>query len=280
MSEPVLGSTAAIADYEFTEWLGHGNHGEVYLAKTPPRLKLPCEEVAVKVLPKGASEEGFRRALRELKLFATIDSPYVVQVFDAGQVGDNFYYSLEYFPLGSLVQPVRALTRTESRRAVAHAALAADVLHESGIVHRDIRPANIMLHEKGAKLADLGMAQFLSPGFTVTSMGPVASAEYTDPEVIRGGAPSRSSDIWSIGVTLHWALTGKSVYSDLPLDEPVLTLRRLLRAVPTVSTELSTEEAEIVKWCLAAESAERPRTARSVADAISNLPPVDGEGRS
>ena len=158
---------------------------------------------------------------------------------------------------------------------MAHAALAADVLHESGIVHRDIRPANIMLHDDGAKLADLGMAQHLSPGYTVTSMGPVASAEYTDPEVIRGSTPSRSSDIWSIGVTLHWALTGTSVYTDLPVDEPVLTLRRLLTAQPVVSPQLSSEEAELVRWCLRQDSAERLPTARAVAEAIALLPPVE-----
>jgi eukaryotic-like serine/threonine-protein kinase len=261
----------ALADYRLLQLLGHGSHGDVYLADPPSRLDLTQSQVAVKVLPKGPSEDGFRRAIRELRLFAAASSPYLVNVYDAGQVGDYFYYSLEYFPMSSLASPTTAPSRTESLRAVAHAALGADALHETGIVHRDIRPANIMLFEHGAKLADLGMAQLLSPGFTMTSTGPVATAEYIDPDLIRGGAPSRASDIWSLGVTLHWVLTGAGVYGDLRADEPVLTLRHLLTSTPQLDPRLAENEAALVLSCLEPDPRDRPATARDVAAAVNAL---------
>jgi serine/threonine protein kinase len=260
-----------IADYRFVRWLGVGNHGNFYLAETPARLQLDVELVVVKVLDGATSNDGFRRATRELRVFASIESPYLVTLFDAGQDGNSFFYAMEYFPMGSLASPSRPVDRREALHAVVDAARAAHALHEVGVAHRDIKPDNIELHGGGAKLSDLGMAQLLTPGLTVTGMGPIDSVEFIDPDLIRGGRASRATDIWSLGVVTHRALTGRGVYGDLPSDDPLLALRRVLVATPVLDPSLSTAEAELVSSCLAPDPGDRPATAEDVAKRLEEL---------
>lgn len=260
-----------IADYTLLRALGEGNYGEFYVAAPPERLQLNAEYVAVKVLAGRTTEDAFRRATKELRLFASVQSPYLVRLFDAGQEGETFYYSMEYFPLGSLAAPARPLSREESLRAVAHGARATHALHEAGIVHRDIKPGNIMLHEGGAKLSDLGLAQVVQPGLTVTGMGPIGSVEFMDPAIMRGARASRASDIWSLGVTLHRALTGTGLYGDLDDSEPLLVMRKVLSSAPRIDPTLAPDAAAIVAACLAADPADRPPTALAVAERIELL---------
>jgi serine/threonine protein kinase len=260
-----------IADYKFRRWLGEGNHGNFYLAETPPRLQLDVELVVVKVLDGATSNDGFRRATRELRVFASIESPYLVTLFDAGQDGNSFFYAMEYFPLGSLATPSRPLERSHLLQALTDAARAAHALHEAGVAHRDIKPDNIELYEQGAKLSDLGMAQLLTPGLTVTGMGPIDSVEFIDPTLIRGGRASRATDIWSLGVVIHRALTGHGVYGELPSDDPLLALRRVLSATPVLDPSLSPPEAELVSSCLAPDPGDRPPTAEDVAKRLQEL---------
>jgi serine/threonine protein kinase len=260
-----------IADYTLLRTLGEGNYGEFYLAAPPPRLKLNAEYLAVKVLAGRTSEDAFRRATKELRLFASVQSPYLVTLFDAGQEGETFYYSMEYFPMGSLAGPSRPLTWNEVVRAVADAARAAHALHEAGIVHRDIKPGNIMVHEAGAKLSDLGLAQLVQPGLTVTGMGPIGSVEYMDPGIMRGAHASRASDIWSLGVTLHRCLTGQGLYGVLDGDDPLLAMRKVLSTAPTIDPSLPPAAAALVSACLAPDPADRPPTALAVAEAVEAL---------
>jgi serine/threonine protein kinase len=173
--------------------------------------------------------------------------------------------------MGSMASPSRPVDRPEALRAVVDAARAAHALHEVGVAHRDIKPDNIELHEGGAKLSDLGMAQLLTPGLTVTGMGPIDSVEFIDPDLIRGGRASRATDIWSLGVVTHRALTGRGVYGDLPSDDPLLALRRVLVATPVLDPLLSAAEAELVSSCLAPEPGDRPATAEDVAKRLEEL---------
>ncbi len=260
-----------IADYTLLRSLGEGNYGEFFLAAPPDRLNVTSEYVAVKVLAARTSEDAFRRATKELRLFAAVQSPFLVTLFDAGQEGETFYYSMEYFPMGSLGSPSRPLSRDEVLRAVANAARAAHALHEAGIVHRDIKPGNIMLHENGAKLSDLGLAQLVQPGLTVTGMGPIGSVEFMDPGIMKGARASRASDIWSLGVTLHRGLTGRGLYGELADNEPLLVMRKVLSSSPTIDPTLEAGAAALVAVCLSPDPADRPPTAAVVAERIEAL---------
>jgi eukaryotic-like serine/threonine-protein kinase len=260
-----------IADYSFVRTLGEGNHGEFHLATPPARLRISADYVAVKVLNGGGSEESFRRMTKELRAFASVQSPYLVTLYDAGQEGGTFYYSMEYFPLGSLAAPARPLTRAETIRAVTHAARAAHALHEAGVAHRDIKPANVMLHEQGAKLSDLGLAQVLQPGQTVTGIGTVGSIEFIDPVIMRGERASRATDIWSLGLTLHRALTGVGVYGELPDRDPLLALRKVLSSAPVLDPSLTPEERAVIESCIEPDIARRIPTAEALAQRLEQL---------
>ena len=139
---------ATIADYQVIRVLGEGNNGRFYLARPPARLGLPDEYVAVKVFTGTHSEQAYERGVRELRAFAQVNSQYLVRVYDA-VLQDSFLYAMEYCPLGSLAAPARPLSRGEVMRAVAHAAHALEALHEAGLTHGDVKPANILLSDGG-----------------------------------------------------------------------------------------------------------------------------------
>jgi len=270
---------AAVADYAIVRQLGEGNHGRSYLARPPARLELAEEFVALKVFGDRVGELAYERGVRELRAFAAVRSPYLVTVYDA-VLEDTFAYAMQYFPLGSLSAPARPLARTEVHRALENAARAAHALHEAGMAHSDIKPANVLLTEGsggsaagiGGRLSDLGLARFLAPGATLTSMGRASSVEYVDPDVIGGARPSRRTEIWALGATVHRALAGTGLYGELPDAQPLLAIRKVLGAQPQIDPALRPDEAELVRLCLAPDDGRLP-TAEAVADRLAALRP-------
>jgi eukaryotic-like serine/threonine-protein kinase len=260
-----------IADYRFVRRLGAGNHGVFYLAERPQRLQIDAEFVAVKVLSGSNSQDTFRRATRELASFAAVRSPYLVTLYDAGQQGDDLYYSMEYLPAGSLQDAMGALPPGQVLAAVADAARAADALHEAGIAHNDIKPGNIMLHDGHAKLSDLGLSQLLTPGLTITGLGSTGSVEYLDPAIIRGEMPGRATDIFALGATLHRALSGTGLYGDLPTNNTMLAMRRVLSHPPEISPNLPPGVREVIAAAIDPNPATRPATAADLAGRIDAL---------
>jgi eukaryotic-like serine/threonine-protein kinase len=260
-----------IADYRFVKILGAGNHGVFYLAPRPERLPIDCEFVAVKVLSGASRQDTFRRAVRELAAFAAVASPHLVTLYDAGQQGNDLYYSMEYLPGGSLAAPAEPVTRHAALTAVADAARAAHALHEAGIAHNDIKPGNILLDTGGGKLADLGLSQALTPGLSVTGLGSTASVEFIDPAVIRGESPSRASDVYALGATLHWALSGAGLYGKLPSHDTLVAMRRVLSREPVISASLDPAARAVIAAAISEDRAKRPPTALDLAERIEAL---------
>jgi len=258
-----------LGDYEIIRAFSEGGHGRFYLATPPARLGL-TDAVVVKVVP-GSQESGFRRFTRELKLFARVNSPHLVKLYDAGQTEESFFYSMEWCQGGTLAAPAAPLSKAAKLRAVADAARAAHDLHEAGIAHRDLRPGNILLRADGsACLGDLGLAQ-LGTG-SVTSMAPMASIGFVDPKLITGDTASRASDIYSLGAVLHWALTGKHIHAGVEGVDPMMAVRSVLRQPPHVHRDLLTaDEADLVLACTSANVEQRPSTALEVAVLIEAL---------
>lgn len=262
---------AAVADYAVVRLLGEGNHGRYYLARPPERLGIADEFVALKVFGDKIGDQAYDRGVRELRAFAAVRSPYLVTVYDA-VLEDRFAYAMQYFPLGSLAAPARPLTRAGVLRALEHAARAAHALHEAGIAHGDVKPANVLLAEDGGRLSDLGLARFLSPGATLTGMGKASSVEYLDPDLIGGARPSRRTEIWALGATIHRALAGSGLYGELSDAQPLLAIRKVVSSAPQIAEGLRPDEAELVGLCLAPGDDRLP-SAEAVAERIARLAP-------
>ena len=133
-----------IGEYEVLERVGEGATGVVYRAKG---------DVAVKVL-RNTDPVVAKRFVREARLAATIESRHLVRIID---VGDGFFV-MPYFPRGSLDQAL-PLSAPELVQMAAEIAQALDALHAAGIVHRDVKPSNVLLGDEGAVLADFGLAR-------------------------------------------------------------------------------------------------------------------------
>lgn len=260
-----------IADYVLVRKLREGNHGSYYLAVPPARLRVSAEHVVVKVVAGEVVAKTFRKAIDELRAFASTRSPYIVELIDAGQQDGVLFYAMEHFPLGSLGAPEQALTRLMVLRAVADAARGAHALHEAGIAHHDIQPDNVLLAPDGGRLSDLGLAHLLQPGITVTGFGATPTLEYVDPAVLRGGRPSRQSDVYSLGMTLHRALSGEGAFGELPADQPLVALRRVLSHQPEIARGLADQDAEVVRRCIDTDQRRRPTTAGELAEQLDEL---------
>ena len=261
-----------IADYRFTKELGAGNHGRYFLAPAPERLGLGDVTVAVKVLDRRASESDFKRVANELRIFHAVESDHLVEVHDAGYADGVLFYAMRYYPDGSLERPARELSETERAALVAGAARGAHDLHEVGVVHRDVKPANILIDGTTARLTDLGLARLLSPGMTSTGIGPIGSIEFMSPQAILGERASRATDIWALGVTLHRVLTDEPIYGAIPDGNVMDAFTHVLRTPPQVSERLPERYRPVVERCLRRGAAFT--TAAELADEIDAIASV------
>jgi serine/threonine protein kinase len=263
-----------IADYQTTESLGNGSHGQVHKAVPPERLGLGAEMVALKLFDRATDHAEYERVVAEVKVYAAAanECPQLAPLYDVGRHGERLFMAMAYYPEGSLAARARFLTKPQVVRVVADAARGAHALHEAGLVHREIKPANVFLTEGGGgALADLGLAHVVSPGQTVTGVG-VGALETMEPGLVRGETSARSSDIWSLGATLHWALTGRGVFTDLPDSNLIAVLRHIMTATPTIADAgIPPEVRQVLDRCLAPDRMERYGTALALAEDLDKI---------
>jgi serine/threonine-protein kinase len=262
-----------VGDYVFLRELGRGEHSQVYLARTPRRLGMATDTVAVKLLSLTGSE-GFDALADELSLAAALRSPQLVPMYDVGMDGGAVFCAMRHEPLGSLAAPARDLTRRERLLAVAQAARGAHEMHEAGLVHRGIGPTNILLDKAGAVLAEPAVRHLLTRGHTVSGLGTVGQAgrlEFVDPDLMNGRPAGRASDIWSLGVTLHLVLTGHGLFPALVSADPFTAVRIYLRSQPEPGEDLTDDERAGVVTALHPDPAHRYRTAADFADAVDEV---------
>ncbi len=267
----------SIADYEFVRPLGSGEHGQCFLARRPQRLPVEVESVAVKVLYGESTADTFRRATRELKAVAALTSPYLVEIYDAGQHDGIFYYSMRYLPGGTLAGPAEPLERSAALAAVADAARGLADMHAARLVHTAVKPSNVLIEGGVGRLADPGLAPLFTPGVTLTAGGPSTGVEYSDPELLRGDPPKPAHDVWSLGLLVHWVATGAGGYGELPAGDGLAALRHVVSTPPVPSASLPAPLRDLVRECLAPAAA-RP-SAAEVADRLAAGGFADGGSR-
>jgi len=201
-----------LGPYIITDWIGQGGMGQVFKAVH----KVMGRQCAVKVLPLERSTELSRESfLREIRLQAGLDCPYLVRAFDAGEDGGVHYLVTEYVPgtdLRRLVRNRGPLPVAQAASVIMQAALGLDYAHRQGLIHRDVKPGNVLVTPEGhAKVSDVGLAAWSMGLEDDPRAGKiVGTADYLSPEQIRSPATIEYlSDIYSLGCTLYYALCGK-----------------------------------------------------------------------
>jgi hypothetical protein len=202
-----------VAGYRIERVLGRGGMSVVYLAHDP-RLK---RNVALKLLaPELAEDEGFRvRFLRESQLAASLDHPNVVPVFEAGEVDGLLYIAMRYVvgsDLKALLRDEGALAPERALALVAQVASALDAAHERGLVHRDVKPSNVLLtgrpDDEHCYLADFGLSTSTSDRSVADARQIVGTIDYVAPEQIRGLEVDGRADVYSLACLLYECLVG------------------------------------------------------------------------
>ncbi len=263
-----------IADYRTMESLGNGSHGQVHRSTPPERLGLGPVMVAVKLFDRATDTAEYERVVEEVKVYAAAaaDCPQLAPLYDVGRHGERLFMAMAFYPEGSLAARAQFLSKDVVIRVIADAARAAHALHEAGLVHREIKPANVfMTDDGGGVLADLGLAHVVSPGQTVTGVG-VTALETMEPGLVRGEKSARASDIWSLGATLHWSLTGLGVFAAMPDSSLIAVLRHIMTATPTIAEQgVPDEVREVLMRCLAPDRMERYGTALALAEDLDTI---------
>ncbi len=223
--------------YRVSARLGSGGMADVYLAQDT----LLGRQVALKLLHHRFAEdqEFVERFRREASSAAGLSHPNVVAVFDRGEWDGTYYIAMEYLPGRSLKAVVRehgALSPQDATDIVVQILLATRFAHKRGIIHRDIKPHNVILDEEGrAKVTDFGIARAGASDMTLTG-SIMGTAQYLSPEQAQGHAVSESSDLYAVGVVLYELLTGQVPFEG---ESPVTVALKQVSVEPTPPSALN-----------------------------------------
>jgi serine/threonine-protein kinase len=251
--------------YELGDTLGYGGMSEVHKGRDV-RLS---RDVAVKVLRADlARDPQFQlRFRREAQNAAALNHPAIVAVYDTGEVESEFgplpYIVMEFVDgqtLREIVKGTGPLSQQRVIEVMADVCAALDFSHRHGIIHRDVKPANIMITKSGAvKVMDFGIARALADGQNMTQTAAViGTAQYLSPEQARGEAVDARSDVYAAGCVLFELLTGEPPFSgDSPVAVAYQHVREDVRSPSTVNTEVPHELDAIVLKAMSKNPANR-----------------------
>jgi len=262
-----------VPGYEVEVMLGRGGMGVVFRAR---HLRLN-RAVALKMLLAGpyARPEELERFLREAEAVAGLRHANIVQIYDIGDLNGRPYFTMEYIEGGSLAQNLARAPQTADRAAalVSTLAEAIQVAHLSGIIHRDLTPANILLTTNGTpKISDFGLARRIEGGVGLTVTGvPMGTPSYMAPEQVRGQLDSigPATDVYGLGAVLYELLTGRAPFR---AETSALTLQKALAEDPAPPSRLNTRVPRdletICLKCLQKEPSRRYASAAALAEEL------------
>jgi eukaryotic-like serine/threonine-protein kinase len=259
--------------YRVLSRLGAGGMADVFLAEDQQLSR----KVALKLLHRRFAEDpGFvERFRREAQSAAGLQHPNVVSVYDRGAFDGTYYIAMEYLPGRTLKQLIREEAPLDPVRAIditVQILKAARFAHRRGVIHRDLKPQNVIIDESGhATVTDFGIARAGASDMTETG-SIMGTAQYLSPEQAQGHAVSPGSDLYSVGVILYELLTGR-----VPFDaEAAVTIAiKHVSEVPALPSafnpNIPSDLERIVMWSLNKGAAERPLDADQFIDALEQV---------
>ena len=261
-----------LGPYVITGWIGQGGMGQVFKGEHMVLGRVS----AIKVLPLDKTTDyAISNFHREIKLQARMDHPNLVRAYDAGHDGKVHFLVTEYVPghdLRRLIRNQGKLTVAEAAGVVMQIAQGLYYAHQQGLIHRDIKPGNILVTEDGtAKLSDLGLSGFVDNEIEDPRAGKiVGTADYLAPELIRNPREvSTVTDIYSLGCTLYYSITGKVPFPGGSAKEKA---RRQLNEHPwhprQFSTDVSEEFVELIADMMEKDPQKRIQSAEEVANRL------------
>ncbi|MEU8386300.1 serine/threonine-protein kinase, partial [Streptosporangium sp. NPDC048865] len=248
---PAPGDPDRIGPHRITGRLGRGGQGTVYLAESPAG-----ERVAVKVLGRGGDEQTLARFHREIELARRVEAFCTAQVLEHGETGGMPYIVSEYVDGPSLAQVIDErgpLRGAELRRLAVGTVTALAAIHRAGVVHRDFKPANVLLARDGPRVIDFGISRALD-AVSTTSDHLVGTPPYMAPEQFDGREAGPAADLFAWASTVVCAATGEPPFGTSPLPA---VIHRILNAEPALGS-LDDELRELVSECLAKDPRTRP----------------------
>jgi len=251
-----------LGHYDIVAELGRGGMGVVYKGYEASLNRY----VAIKVLADSlAHDEAVKeRFLREARSMAALNDPHIIQIYFIGEDEGQTYFVMEFVEgesLGSMLKRDHRLTVEQAAKVIQQTAMGLATAHDRGVIHRDIKPGNLMITSRGSvKIADFGIAlsnQDLSKKLTSTGEF-VGTPGYLSPEVCLGKPVDQRSDIFSLGIVLFEMLTGKMPFNDeSPLGLMLEVVKAQIPDVREINRDADPEIAGILARMIAKEPAER-----------------------
>jgi serine/threonine protein kinase len=263
-------SAPKIGDYLVVRELGQGGMGKVFQALSPTGTTVAIKTM---LLPQGmdarARWETVERFQREARAARSLKHPAIVQVLDIGADQDAFFIVMEYLDGQTIREIITAIGPISVGRAVEIATCACQALayaHGQGIIHRDVKPDNIMVLRDGStKLTDFGLAAIVAEK-GVTQTGTVMGTfSYMSPEQVRGEKLDARSDIFSLGATFYEMLSGRQPF---PGDTPAVVLNSILKQDPAPIADLPPHVSRTLSQCLRKDPQQRFHSAQEVAASL------------
>ncbi len=268
-----------LGHYQIVAELGRGGMGVVYKGYETSLNRY----VAIKVLADAlANDESVKeRFLREARSMAALNDPHIIQIYFIGDDEGQTYFVMEFVDgesLGSLLKREGKLTPEQAAKIVYQTAQGLRTAHDKGVIHRDIKPGNLMITSRGSvKVADFGIA-LSTQDFSrkLTSTGEfVGTPGYLSPEVCQGNPVDQRSDIFSLGIVLFECLTGRMPFTDeSPLGLMLEVVRAEIPDVCSLNSEVDQELSRILAKMVAKDPADRYKNCEELYEDLAQHPLV------